>query len=109
MPIITYTEFTNIIKQDEYKDRYVSLNEDGTLYTWAYGDPTPTVFATDVNDFQSNGRNIMVFKNDGTIWVEGNNEHGVLYTGDILSVSELQQFIPPAIAHIKKYEMDSFN
>lgn len=109
MPIITYTEFTNIIKQDEYKDRYVSLNEDGTLYTWAYGDPTPTVFATDVNDFQSNGRNIIVFKNDDTIWVEGNNEHGVLYTGDLLSIPELQQFIPPAISHITKYELDDFN
>jgi len=109
MPLVNYTEFTNIIKLDKFQDKYVSLNEDGTLYIWNYGDITPTVFTTNVSDFQSNGGNIIIFKTDNTIWIQGYNEHGILNTGDELPVSILQQFIVPPIAHIVRYQLDKYN
>lgn len=109
MSLINYTEFTNIIKLDKFQDKYVSLNEDGTLYIWNYGDTTPTVFITNVSDFQCNGGNIIIFKTDNTIWIMGNNEHGILNTGDELPISTLQQFIVPPIAHIVRYQLDKYN
>jgi hypothetical protein len=109
MPLINYTEFTNIIKLDKFQDKYVSLNEDGTLYIWNYGDTTPTVFITNVSDFQCNGGNIIIFKTGNTIWIMGNNEHGILNTGDELPISTLQQFIVPPIAHIVRYQLDKYN
>lgn len=109
MSLINYTEFTNIIKLDKFQDKYVSLNEDGTLYIWNYGDTTPTVSTTNVSDFQCNGGNIIIFKTDNTIWIMGNNEHGILNTGDELPISTLQQFIVPPIAHIVRYQLDKYN
>jgi|GEM_PF-4585376 len=110
MPAITYTEFTNIIKQDTYDNKYVSLNEDGNLYIWQYGDTAPTLFATDVADFQSNNRNIIIFKNDGTIFGRGYNENGILGLGHANSAtSNFYEIKYPVVAHVLRYELDNYN
>jgi alpha-tubulin suppressor-like RCC1 family protein len=81
-------------------DSSAAIKTDGTLWTWGHNDydllgvtnysgpitrPTPItthIGGTDWDQVQLGNRYALAVKTDGSLWAWGNNQHGILGTGD---------------------------
>lgn len=79
------------IHVDAFLNGSVALKNNGELYRWgglgiqSGGDAnminTPTLISSDVKEIHTTESNIIVFKNDNTVWAMGSNYWGILGLG----------------------------
>lgn len=88
-----------------------ALRTNGDLYQWGFaaadrlndlGD-IPALVLQDVKDVQVAGMTVYVLKNDGTVWIRGENSSGQLGLGHTSTMSEYYEvFHSPSIENVER-------